>query len=152
MKILVVEDEKKLAGFVQQALKEEGHAVEISHDGEEGERVALSGDHDVVLLDLNLPNRDGISILRAMRKEGLRTPVLILTARDTVQDRVRGLDEGADDYLTKPFSLSELQARIRALLRRGSSQIVTNMSYGDLVVDLVSRLVTMTIGNGSPPW
>jgi len=142
VKILVVEDEKKLSGFVEQALKEGGHVVEVSHDGAEGEVLALSGDHDVVLLDLNLPSRDGISILREMRKAGLSTPVLILTARDTVQDRVLGLDEGADDYLTKPFSLSELLARIRALLRRGSSSnAVTDLSYDDLVVDLVSRTV-----------
>ncbi len=142
MKILVVEDEKKLSGFVEQALKEEGHTVEVSDDGEEGAVLALSGDHDVVLLDLNLPGRDGISILREMRKSGLATPVLILTARDTVHDRVLGLDEGADDYLTKPFSLSELLARIRALLRRGSSGgAQTELSYHDLEVDLVSRTV-----------
>ncbi len=141
VRVLVVEDEKKLSGFVQRALKEEGHAVDVCHDGEEGGRLALDGGHDVVLLDLNLPNQDGISILRSMRQEGLTTPVLILTARDTVRDRVQGLDEGADDYLTKPFSLSELQARIRALLRRGSSQTVTNLSCEDLTVDLVTRNV-----------
>lgn len=142
MKILVVEDEKKLAGFVQRALSEEGHAVEVCHDGKEGESLALSGDHDVVLLDLNLPNRDGMSILREMRGDGLTTPVLILTARDTVKDRVEGLDEGADDYLTKPFSLSELQARIRALLRRGSTRAITELVFADLSVDLVGRSVT----------
>lgn len=142
LKILVVEDEKKLAGFVQRALSEEGHVVEVCHDGKEGELLALSGDHDVVLLDLNLPNRDGMSILREMRGDGLMTPVLILTARDTVKDRVAGLDEGADDYLTKPFSLSELQARIRALFRRGSTRAITELAFADLSVDLVGRSVT----------
>ena len=116
--------------------------MEVCHDGKEGELLALSGDHDVVLLDLNLPNRDGMSILREMRGEGLMTPVLILTARDTVKDRVAGLDEGADDYLTKPFSLSELQARIRALLRRGSTRAITELAFADLSVDLVGRSVT----------
>lgn len=141
MRILVVEDEKKLANFVRRALREDGHAVDLCHDGNEGAHLASSEPYDAVVLDLLLPGREGLEILREMRERGKATPVLILTARDTVRDRVRGLDEGADDYMTKPFSLDELRARVRALLRRGSAGAATSLRFEDLEMDLLQRTV-----------
>lgn len=141
MRILVVEDEKKLANFIRRALKEDGHAVDVAHDGNEGTHLAVSEPYDAVVLDLQLPGRDGLELLRDLREKSTTTPVLILTARDTVKDRVRGLDEGADDYMTKPFSLDELRARVRALLRRGSSGAATVLKFADLHMDLLQRTV-----------
>ena len=140
MRVLVVEDEKKLAGFIKQALKEDGHAVDVSHDGDEAGHLAVTEPYDAIVLDLQLPGRDGLMILRELRKKSKATPVLILTARDTVKDRVRGLDEGADDYLTKPFALDELRARLRALFRRGQSG-TSILTFGDLTMNLIDRLV-----------
>ena len=140
MRVLVVEDEKKLAGFIKQALKEDGHAVDVSHDGDEAGHLAATEPYDAIVLDLQLPGRDGLMILRDLRKKGKATPVLILTARDTVKDRVRGLDEGADDYLTKPFALDELRARLRALFRRGQAG-TSILTFGDLTMNLIDRLV-----------
>ncbi len=142
MRILIVEDEKKLAGFIRQALREDGHTVELCHNGEEGSRVALAGEFDALVLDLQLPDRDGITILRELRAAKKATPVLILTARDGVKDRVLGLDEGADDYLTKPFALDELRARVRALMRRGLGTAANQVQYADLVMQLIQRRVT----------
>jgi len=139
MRILVVEDERKLAGFIRKALREDGHAVDLSHDGQEGGELAHTENYDVVILDLMLPKRGGLEVLRDLRTQKKTTPVLILTARDGVGDRVQGLDAGADDYLTKPFALDELRARIRALLRRGSSVSSTTLSCGDLQVNLLDR-------------
>lgn len=139
MRILVLEDEKKLANFIRRALKEDGHAVDVCHDGNEGAHLATTAPYDAVVLDLLLPGRDGLAVLRELREKRKTTPVLILTARDTVKDRVRGLDEGADDYMTKPFSLDELRARVRALLRRGSSGAATVLRFADLQMDLLQR-------------
>ncbi len=140
MRVLVVEDEKKLAGFIKQALKEDGHAIDVCHDGDEASQLATEEAYDAIILDLQLPGRDGLMILRDLRKKGKATPVLILTARDTVKDRVRGLDEGADDYLTKPFSLDELRARLRALFRRGQAGS-SILKFEDLSMNLIDRLV-----------
>jgi len=141
MRILVVEDERKLAQFIKRALREDGHAVDLTHDGEEARDFALHEDYDILVLDLQLPGRDGLTVLQELRREKKGTPVLILTARDTVKDRVRGLDLGADDYLTKPFALDELRARVRALLRRGQGSSSTMLRFGDLSMNLLNRVV-----------
>ncbi|HEX7896394.1 MAG TPA: response regulator transcription factor [Planctomycetota bacterium] len=140
MRILVVEDEKKLAGFIKRALREDGHAVDLSHDGEEGAALALREEYDAIVLDLRLPRRDGIDVLRELRRRKKSTPVLVLTARDSTADKVRGLDEGADDYLTKPFKLEEFRARVRAVLRRGRGQPASLLSFADLTMNLLDRM------------
>ena len=144
MRLLVVEDEVKLAQYLHKGLSENGHVVDLAHDGIEGRRLATAGDYDLVLLDVMLPGVDGFGVLRAMRQEGRKTPVLMLTARDKVEDRVRGLEGGADDYLVKPFAFSELLARVGALLRRGNggggaTAQATELKLGDLELDLVAR-------------
>ena len=141
MRILVVEDEKKLAGFVKRALREDGHAVDLCHTGDEASTQAQREDYDAIVLDLQLPGRDGITVLRDLRERKKTTPVLILTARDTVKDRVRGLDEGADDYMTKPFALDELRARVRALLRRGQAGPAHLLKFADLTMNLMDRMI-----------
>ena len=141
MRVLVVEDEKKLASFIRRALKEDGHAVDVCNDGDMGLLRATGEECDAVILDLMLPGRSGLEILRAIRDQGKSTPVLILTARDSLQDRITGLDRGADDYLTKPFALDELRARVRALLRRNKGGISTILKFSDLQMDLVERTV-----------
>ncbi|MBL8325400.1 MAG: heavy metal response regulator transcription factor [Rubrivivax sp.] len=142
MRLLVIEDEAKLAQYLHKGLGESGHVVDVAADGIEGRRLATGGEYDVVLLDLMLPGIDGFGVLSAMRTAGKRTPVLMLTARDKVEDRVRGLEQGADDYLVKPFAFSELQARILALARRGTqapAQPATQLRLADLEVDLIGR-------------
>jgi DNA-binding response OmpR family regulator len=139
MRLLVVEDEKKLAGFIRRALMEDGHAVDLSFDGEEGASLALSQDYDAIILDLQLPGRDGIAILRELRRIKKATAVIVLTARDSVKDRVRGLDAGADDYIIKPFALDELRARVRAILRRGTGAAGALLEYSDLSMNLLDR-------------
>ena len=133
MRILLIEDEQKIANALKRGLEHEAYAVDVVYDGEEGKNRALMGTFDILILDRMLPNiPDGLDICRAMREQGLRQPVLLLTARDSTRDRVDGLDGGADDYLVKPFSFEELLARIRALLRRPEQTIETRLKVGDL--------------------
>src|SRR5262250_1745591 len=141
MRVLIVEDEKKVAKALREGLEAEHYDVRLAASGEEGFFLVNHEAFDCVILDLMLPQRDGLEILTTLRKRGLQTPVLILTAKDTVDDRVRGLDSGADDYLVKPFAVPELLARIRALLRRGRPDQILKLQLGDLEMDLVTRKV-----------
>lgn len=142
MRILVIEDEAKVASFIRRALEEESAAVDLCSDGEQGMEWALSGSYDLIVLDLMLPSMPGLEILKRIRKEGLQTPVLILTARSQVDQKVQGLDAGADDYLTKPFAIEELLARVRVLLRRGTGEAKGTLQVDDLVLNPASREVT----------
>jgi DNA-binding response OmpR family regulator len=143
MRILVVEDERKVANFIRQGLEEEGHTVEVAADGATALDLVVDGSpYDLVVLDLMLPQRDGFTVLRTARARRVDTPVLILTARDGVSDKVTGLDLGADDYLTKPFAFEEFLARVRALLRRGSSQRAPMLRLADLTLDPSTREVS----------
>jgi len=143
MRILVVEDERKVAGFIRQGLVEEGHSVEVAGDGDTALELAAGGPpYDLVVLDVMLPGRDGLSVLRALRGRQVKTPVLLLTARDRVADKVTGLDLGADDYLTKPFAFEEFLARVRALLRRGPSAREPVLRVDDLSLDPATRAVS----------
>ena len=140
MYILVVEDERRLAQIVRRVLEEEGHTVDLTHDGEEGLAMASDGSHDVILLDILLPEIDGIEVCRTLRRNRVDTPVLLLTALGDVDDRVRGLDAGADDYLAKPFAFQELLARIRALGRRKvQAREPTQLEVDGLMLDLRRR-------------
>lgn len=142
MRLLVVEDEKKVAGFIKKGLEEEGHAVDIARDGELGLNLALDPVYDLIILDIQLPGMDGLQILRELRKKKVSAPVLILTVRATIEDKVLGLDSGADDYLTKPFSFQELVARVRALLRRRAEAGPAVLRVADLVLDPARRTVS----------
>jgi DNA-binding response OmpR family regulator len=143
MRILVVEDERKVAAFVRQGLVEEGHVVEVAADGEAAlDAVAAGPPYDLVILDVMLPKRDGLSVLKAFRASRVQAPVLLLTARDGVADKVAGLDAGADDYLAKPFAFEELLARVRALLRRGRGGTLPVLRLADLSLDPATRIVT----------
>jgi heavy metal response regulator len=139
MRILVVEDEKKVAKFLEQGLTEEHYAVDVAIDGEEAESKGSSGIYDLIVLDVMLPKKDGLEVVRNLRSQHVTTPVLILTARSTTDDKVRGLDSGADDYLTKPFAVSELLARVRSLLRRSGLEKSTTLRVADLQLDTVSH-------------
>jgi heavy metal response regulator len=141
MRILVVEDEVKVATFIQQALEEEGHAADIVHNGIDGLDLALTTDFDLLILDWLLPGHSGMFVCRSVRQAQRKTPILMLTARDAVADRIAGLDAGADDYLVKPFALGELLARTRALLRRGVPGASPLLTVGDLNLDPVTRRV-----------
>lgn len=142
MRILVVEDDRKVASFIRKGLEEEGHAVEVAGDGAAAiERATDGAPWDLVVLDVMLPKGDGFGVLKALRQEGLRMPVLMLTARDAVSDRVTGLDLGADDYLSKPFAFEEFLARVRALLRRGGGGPSPVLRLADLTLDPSSREV-----------
>ncbi len=139
MRILLVEDEPGVAQFIRQGLTESGYAVDVAREGREGLAYALSADYDAIVLDIMLPKMNGLDVLRELRNQRVKTPVLLLTARDGVDDRVRGLDIGADDYLVKPFAFPELLARLRALLRRPPLQAGTVLTMADLEMDTATR-------------
>ena len=142
MKILIVEDEQKTGDYLKQGLSEAGFVADLARDGIDGLHLALTGDYDLVVLDVMLPRLDGWEVLREIRQKGKHLPVLFLTARDQVEDRVKGLEYGADDYLVKPFAFSELLARVRALLRRGRTSEPELLQVADLELDLLRRRVT----------
>jgi DNA-binding response OmpR family regulator len=142
MKVLVVEDDRKVAGFIEQGLREEGYVVDIAADGEEATMLAHVYAYDVILLDIVLPKKNGFQVATELRREGRNTPILMLTSRDAVEDIVRGLDAGADDYLSKPFRFDELLARIRALVRRGGADRMETLRYGPLAMDRLRHVAT----------
>jgi len=142
MRILLIEDEKKLASFIARGLREQHYTVDVAHDGLEGLFLAETNPYDLIVLDLILPGKDGISICRELREKGNDVPVLMLTAKDRLDDKVSGLDSGADDYLTKPFAFAEFLARVRVLLRRNYKNRDTILKAGDLTLDQVTHRVT----------
>lgn len=141
MKLLVIEDEKKIATLINKGLREQGYTADVVHDGDEGLERAVNQQYDAIVLDIMLPGRDGLSLLRALREKKINTPVMILTARGEVNERVEGLDAGADDYMAKPFSMDELIARLRALMRRVTGENISLYRAGELSMNLVSREV-----------
>ncbi len=141
MRLLVVEDEKKVASFIQKGLEQEHYAVDVAHDGAQGVRLASEIDYDLIILDLMLPKLSGLEVLRQLRQSKPSLPVLVLTAKAGVEDRINGLDRGADDYLGKPFAFAELSARVRALLRRGNRE-ASHFEIADLKLDVTSQTVT----------
>ena len=140
MRILVVEDEKKVANFIKHGLEEERYIVDLATDGNQGLELAMNNHFDAILLDVMLPGTDGLQILKELRNNNISTPVIMLTALGSTEDRVNGLDMGADDFLPKPFSFDELAARLRAILRRSSNEKSTKLASGELVLDTVSHL------------
>jgi len=143
MKILVVEDDSKVAGFIDHGLKEEGYVVDIAPDGDEATMLAHVNDYDVILLDVLLPKKSGFQVATELRREGRSTPILMLTSRDAVEDVVRGLDAGADDYLAKPFRFDELLARIRALRRRGGAERLEVLRCGAIALDRLHHVASV---------
>lgn len=141
MRILVVEDEKKVAAFIKKGLEEEFYAVDIALNGKEGLEAALVQEYDLIIMDIMLPIMDGLTVIKELRAKQLQIPVLLLTVKETIQDKVSGLDSGADDYLTKPFAFEELLARIRALLRRHENNKSTKLKIAELTLDLLSHNV-----------
>jgi DNA-binding response OmpR family regulator len=144
MKILVVEDDRKVAGFIEQGLREEGYAVDVAPDGDEATTLAHVYDYDLVVLDVMLPKKNGLQVAAELRREGRKTPILMLTARDATEDVVRGLDAGADDYLTKPFKFDELLARVRALVRRGGAGRTELLACGPIELDRLKHRVRVS--------
>jgi heavy metal response regulator len=141
MKILVVEDEKKVASFIKRGLEDDSYKVSVSYDGLDGLKQAREGEFNLVIMDMMLPKKDGMAVVKELRESGNRVPVLMLTARDNMEDIVSGLDAGSDDYLTKPFAFAELLARVRALLRRGEQDRGAEIRFSDLRLDPVSHKV-----------
>jgi heavy metal response regulator len=139
MKILVVEDEKKVAAFIKKGLEEDDFSVELAYDGERGGELAAQRVFDLIILDILMPKKDGLAMLEELRAKRISTPVLMITAKGSVEDKVRGLDSGADDYLVKPFAIAELLARVRSLLRRGGPEKLTTLVVANLTLDLVSH-------------
>ncbi|RJP62804.1 MAG: DNA-binding response regulator [Ignavibacteriales bacterium] len=142
MKILLIEDEPKVASFIKRGLEEEYYSVDTAKNGEEGLKLALYEEYDLMIVDVMLPLRDGFSVVREIRKNKIVTPILFLTAKDKIEDKVLGLDSGADDYLTKPFAFEELLARVRALLRRQEMEKSVQLKAGDLILDTQTHRVT----------
>ena len=142
MKILVVEDEKKVGAFIKKGLEEDRYSVEVAFDGDKGEELASQGSFDLIILDILMPKKDGLTMLKELRAKHIATPVLMITAKGSVDDKVKGLDTGADDYLVKPFAIAELLARVRSLLRRGGPEKSTALTVADLTLDLVSHKAT----------
>ncbi|MBF0485411.1 MAG: response regulator transcription factor [Candidatus Omnitrophica bacterium] len=141
MRVLVIEDEKKIASFIQRGLKEEHYAVDLAYDGEQGMYLAEINPYNLIVLDIMLPGKDGVFICRELRKKNINTPILMLTARDAIEDKVSGLDSGADDYMTKPFSFEEFLARVRSLLRRGAEQKSNILKVADLELNQLTHKV-----------
>ena len=141
MYILVVEDEKKVAGFLKKGLQEEHYTVDVAYNGEESLLLTEVNHYDLIILDIMLPKKDGMMVLKELRSKKISTPILMLTAKDSLEDKVHGLDSGADDYLTKPFAFAELLARIRSLLRRGTPKKTTELTADDLILDPVTHEV-----------
>jgi len=142
MRILVVDDDRRLCAIIKRGLLEEAYAVDLAYDGEEGEYLAEVNPYDLIILDIMLPNKDGIEVCQELRAKKINTPILMLTAKDTVEDRVKGLDTGADDYLVKPFAFSELLARVRALLRREGISKSPELRVRDLTLNTLTRQVS----------
>jgi DNA-binding response OmpR family regulator len=141
MRVLVIDDDRRLCAVIKRGLLEEAYAVDLAYDGQEGEYLAEVNPYDLIILDIMLPSKDGIEVCRELRAKKINTPILMLTAKDTVEDRVRGLDTGADDYLVKPFAFNELLARVRALLRREGMSKSPELRVGDLTLNALTRQV-----------
>jgi DNA-binding response OmpR family regulator len=141
MRILVVDDDRRLTAVIKRGLLEEAYAIDLAYDGEEGEYMAEVNPYDLIILDIMLPGKDGIEVCRELRTKKINTPILMLTAKDTVEDRVKGLDTGADDYLVKPFAFNELLARVRAMLRREGMSKSPELRVGDLTLNTLTRQV-----------
>lgn len=142
MRILIIEDNEKLAKYTKQMLEEESYSIDLAYDGEQGERIARSGNHDLIILDIMLPKKDGLSLCKSLREDDINLPIIMITAKGDIDDRILGLDSGADDYLVKPFDMKELLARVRALLRRPQEKLFTKIEVQDIIIDNNKHSVT----------